>query len=272
MRRYGLLSPGGVGMAARSSAHFVDLVSFGMNDVQETIKRRLGGMRDYSLAKHNDLSATYLRDVIRGEGDSFKAKDIKGLTDQRVRQILDRVDEGALPKKDKQLLLTKVNEIQGRKRAELSVHDKFLAHYFTRLVAVNAEIGERETDITSFVSVCNEYLSPSKRMVYDELKFSLRIEDDAGKEIALSALSSGEKQIVSVFSHLYLDEHEDQIVIIDEPELSLSVPWQKRFLNDILESKRCSMLVAVTHSPFIYDEYLREATVDLRRLTETRKA
>jgi energy-coupling factor transporter ATP-binding protein EcfA2 len=109
-------------------------------------------------------------------------------------------------------------------------------------------------------------------MVYDELKFSLRIEDDAGKEIALSALSSGEKQIVSVFSHLYLDEHEDQIVIIDEPELSLSVPWQKRFLNDILESKRCSMLVAVTHSPFIYDEYLREATVDLRRLTETRKA
>ncbi len=65
-------------------------------------------------------------------------------------------------------------------------------------------------------------------------------------------LSSGEKQIVSLFSHIYLSEITGYFVIIDEPELSLSVPWQKRFLPDIIENSRCNGLVAVTHSPFIF--------------------
>jgi predicted ATPase len=69
-------------------------------------------------------------------------------------------------------------------------------------------------------------------------------------------LSSGEKQIISLFSHIYLSGAPGYIVIIDEPELSLSVPWQKRFLPDILDTSRCNGLIAVTHSPFIYDNKL----------------
>jgi hypothetical protein len=46
-------------------------------------------------------------------------------------------------------------------------------------------------------------------------------------------------------------------VLIDEPELSLSVPWQKRFLVDIINGDFCAGLVAVTHSPFIYDNKLK---------------
>lgn len=77
-------------------------------------------------------------------------------------------------------------------------------------------------------------------------------------EVKLSDLSSGEKQIVSLFSHLYLSEEKRFFVLIDEPELSLSVPWQRRFLKDIKEGDFCSGVVAVTHSPFIYDNDLRE--------------
>jgi len=46
-------------------------------------------------------------------------------------------------------------------------------------------------------------------------------------------------------------------VIIDEPELSLSVTWQKRFLEDILNTGRMNGLIAVTHSPFVYDNELK---------------
>lgn len=265
IRRYGIAEL--AGFSARSANHYVDLVSFGMNDVRENIDKRTSEMRDYSLRQYNDLSATYLRDVIRGQGDSFVAKELNELTDDRIRQILDRVDETALPPKDKGLLLKKVKEIQRKSKSSLALKDKFLAHYFSRLVAVNAEIGEREKDIAAFVQVCNAYLKPSKRMVYDEIGFSVITEDERGKEIPLSALSSGEKQIVSIFSHLYLDEFTDQVLIIDEPELSLSVPWQKRFLSDIAQSGRCSTIVAVTHSPFIYEQSFRDSTVDLRRKT-----
>ena len=44
--------------------------------------------------------------------------------------------------------------------------------------------------------------------------------------------------------------------MIDEPELSLSVPWQKRFLVDIHNANFCEGIVAVTHSPFIFENEL----------------
>ncbi len=93
-------------------------------------------------------------------------------------------------------------------------------------------------------------------MFFDNINFNITINLEAAKsgkkEIKMKMLSSGEKQIVSLFSQIYLSGINSYFVIIDEPELSLSVPWQKRFLPDILQTGRCNGLVAVTHSPFIF--------------------
>lgn len=72
----------------------------------------------------------------------------------------------------------------------------------------------------------------------------------------MNALSSGEKQIVSVFARLYLSGEKQFVVLIDEPELSLSMDWQKRFLPDILSAPSCAQLIAITHSPFVFDNEL----------------
>ena len=67
-------------------------------------------------------------------------------------------------------------------------------------------------------------------------------------------LSSGEKQIISIFSKLYLDNtNKNCVILFDEPELSISIEWQKTLITDIMNSKKCSLLIAVTHSPFIFD-------------------
>lgn len=55
-------------------------------------------------------------------------------------------------------------------------------------------------------------------------------------------------------------------MLIDEPELSLSVPWQKKFLPDILSAESCAGLFAVTHSPFVFDNNLRHSVTDVRKL------
>lgn len=73
------------------------------------------------------------------------------------------------------------------------------------------------------------------------------------EEIELSMLSSGEKQIVSLFSRLYLESDNKCVLLIDEPELSISMKWQKMLLPDIMRSGNCSLLLTVTHSPFIFD-------------------
>ena len=71
--------------------------------------------------------------------------------------------------------------------------------------------------------------------------------------IQLSSLSSGEKQIVSLFSRLYLENEKESIVMIDEPELSISMKWQKMLLPDVMRSQNCKLILTVTHSPFIFD-------------------
>ena len=112
-----------------------------------------------------------------------------------------------------------------------------------------------------------------KRFIYDEKNFRVRCiagEPDAGAEIHLSNLSSGEKQIVSLFSHLCLVGSEEFIIIIDEPELSLSVPWQREFLYDILRMESCNGLFAATHSPFVYEGDLERYTYGLGEFSSLR--
>lgn len=255
----------------RSSKHYVDLVSFGMEDVRSNIDAKTRFLRDYSLAQFNDLSGLYLRDVIKGTADQYSPSQIATLDESGLAVILGRVSEQVLSDEDKALLRTKILDIKAKKRKELEVNDLYLAHYFARLMSASADISQQETEISAFVDVCNAYLSPGKRIVYDDTKFLVSIVDERGRDIDLSMLSSGEKQVVSLFSHLYLDDARDQIVIIDEPELSLSVPWQKRFLADILDSAHCSFILSVTHSPFIYQNRLKGFAVDLRRKTSSIK-
>ena len=78
-------------------------------------------------------------------------------------------------------------------------------------------------------------------------------------------LSSGEKQIISLFSKLYLSDQEDNIVLFDEPELSLSIIWQAKLIPDIVNSNKCSFAIIITHSPFIFDNEYRELAIDIKK-------
>jgi predicted ATP-binding protein involved in virulence len=66
-----------------------------------------------------------------------------------------------------------------------------------------------------------------------------------------------------------LSGEKNYILIVDEPELSLSVPWQKTLLPDILNTGNCQHIFAVTHSPFIFSNELRQALVDTESMSFT---
>jgi predicted ATP-binding protein involved in virulence len=82
----------------------------------------------------------------------------------------------------------------------------------------------------------------------------------------LDKLSSGEKQIISIFSRLYLEDSSPVAILFDEPELSLSMEWQRKLLQDIVDSDKCIFLLAATHSPFIFDNDLDQfaSLLDIR--------
>jgi hypothetical protein len=264
----------------RGRSTYTELVAFGMEDVEKTINERLGQIKDSVRKELNNLTGTYLRDVLRGIHNKVNWQDVSALDTATLDAIFARIDETTLPKSDQERLRSKVSDMA--QRVEIGQDDKVIAHFLSKLLDLYREQQTSETDVLNFVRVCNQYLS-GKDLVYDNVKYELTVRPgDAGdrdpdlfpdisEPLSLKVLSSGEKQIVSLFSHIYLTR-QMFFVIIDEPELSLSVPWQRQFLPDILKTGQCVGLVAVTHSPFIFDNDLEPYVRSIMEFTQVRHA
>ena len=91
-----------------------------------------------------------------------------------------------------------------------------------------------------------------KSIKFDRERGVTAIGDD-GHPLDLDALSSGEQHELVLLYDLLFRVQPNTLVLIDEPELSLHVTWQKRFLPDLLEIVRTAQFDALvaTHSPFI---------------------
>ncbi|MFL0405235.1 AAA family ATPase [Bacillus nitratireducens] len=68
-------------------------------------------------------------------------------------------------------------------------------------------------------------------------------------------LSAGEKQLVTLFVYTKLCNREKTILLIDEPELSLHISWQRKFLKHIMNNNNNVQFIISSHSPFIVSNY-----------------
>lgn len=138
---------------------------------------------------------------------------------------------------------------------------RILTYFLRELLRSYEKSRPQELAIEEFASIVNGYLQegefPEKYIRFDKIRLKVEIWHEAlQKALPFGSLSSGEKQIVSVFSRLLLDLDRRYLILIDEPELSLSIEWQRRFLPDILKAPSCSQLIAITHSPFVFENDL----------------
>jgi hypothetical protein len=240
---------------------YAELIEFGMDDVKGRLSETMSALNDNNRKEFNALAGSYLRDVIKGEGRTYSSEEISRLSEEEITSILRRVEENTLSSYEKTLLMHAINRLRNNRPED---SDAYVAHFLAKLVRSAKNLAVREKPVTEFVRVCNSYLD-GKELIYDELSYRIFIQEAGsnGREIELSYLSSGEKQVVSLFAHLYLSDRK-YLIVIDEPELSLSVTWQKTFLPDIWSSGKCTYLAAVTHSPFIFDNEFENYTFDMK--------
>lgn len=235
------------------------LIQFGMADVERRIKNITEEISKSSIIGFSRLTGDMLIQLLRGFPD---LTDIDKINISDIKIILNRVGNNLSQEdKDKIIELISSNKI-------FETKNKQLIYFLERLLDLYKSQLHFDTAIKNFKDTCNGYLM-DKHYEYNESTVDLRIFrnksiDGEKEEVFLSQLSSGEKQIVSLFSKIYLEPDNDFIVLFDEPELSLSIYWQKKLLPDILNSKRCDFLLAVTHSPFIFENELLEYTIGLK--------
>src|SRR5262249_39460392 len=108
----------------------------------------------------------YLRDVVRGEGHTYDPSLFQELDERTIVTILNRVEERTLNEEDKQRLRAVINRIRQSPGTAVPQNEQYIAHFFSKLVAVHKALVDREEAISRFVQVCGHYLT-GKRLVYD---------------------------------------------------------------------------------------------------------
>ena len=134
------------------------------------------------------------------------------------------------------------------------------------------ECFERNTDIQKLI-VLQDVINDFNEYTGKFLKFSHdkgAIYDNNGCDIELRQLSSGEQHMFVMFYNLLFNSKD--IVLIDEPEISLHVAWQIEYLDklnkiaeklsDMPDTANIKQFIIATHSPFIAKNHT-DALVDL---------
>lgn len=100
----------------------------------------------------------------------------------------------------------------------------------------------------------------NKLFVYKEMSVNQEkgfvFTDASGAQLAPHDLSFGEQNVLALFYELLFKVAPGSLVLIDEPEVSLHVVWQREFLQTLwgVATSRSGLLI-VTHSPSLLEDY-----------------
>ncbi len=132
-------------------------------------------------------------------------------------------------------------------------HSKALKVYIDDTIEKIAVYNNLIKKLDIFVKTINSKLYNKKIKVSSE--FGLKVVENNGdeKELELNKLSSGEQQIIVLYYELIFEMTDKMVLLIDEPEISLHVAWQRTLMEDLnkiigLKEDSLSVIVA-THSP-----------------------
>lgn len=113
------------------------------------------------------------------------------------------------------------------------------------------------SSINIFIASINSFYSDTGKSLTIDTVGQLGINRPDQTTASIEALSSGERQLLIIFAHLLFNEYGNRsnVFIIDEPELSLHLKWQERFVSKALEVSPKTQLILATHSPEIIGDY-----------------
>lgn len=253
---------------------FTGQIQFGLSDIAERLSQLNQQIILDSNNGYRNISANIINELLDGTFDNYVPSDSDVTSPEELKIFFDRLEIGSRQARYMPPVsvpfLDKVYSGEGVPESSR----RFLNYFLTKLARVIRSTKDVELLVDGFINSCNKYLllqEPStiisgdndgarvldgKSLRVNRSNLRVRVESvPDGRRISLDALSSGEKQMISLFAKIFLYPQR-KIVLIDEPELSLSIDWQRHILVDVLSAPLCSQLIAITHSPFVFDNEL----------------
>ncbi|KAA0573508.1 AAA family ATPase [Azospirillum sp. B21] len=227
---------------------------------------------DFIDTKPYEISTSYPsnkeRDRIEKQRNSVRSTLLSlGLSEEEVGKGIDpffrRVNSiiQSLPAKpiDVNEIIIKKDSAVSRKEREATLNWIVNKWQFDRIGALADVIDEfvsasRDlySPIEDFLETINPFFEESgKNIIID--RFGMRVAIGEMEPRDLETLSSGEQQLVVLLTHLAFNPaaRRANVLIIDEPEISLHIAWQEMFVDALLKSSPETQFILATHSPSI---------------------
>jgi predicted ATPase len=150
------------------------------------------------------------------------------------------------------------------------------ASQFVKVNRLLKEFEKFESESNKALEQINVYIKTLNFFFFDSAKKLLFKEDTAevsfhtldknGNIVTefkdIKFLSSGEQQVLILFSYIAFNSQDGRVFIIDEPELSLHIKWQEDFLDQLeLITPSKTQLILATHSPILANRKKNKAKI-----------
>ena len=218
-------------------------------------------------------------EVLVSKFESIKNKYIELLVELKAINSEEQQISGAKYFDD---LIKKVKDNIEKKPGTPNLHTELRGAYvelirISKLIELHEELNKKitklKTPIDEFIKYTNRFLNngkDKKNLVISSAGQIYFTTNYTNEKVKLKYLSSGEKHVVTLFANLIFKLKRDEftIFIVDEPELSLHLSWQKMLVETIREINTNMQIVLATHSPEIVGRYA-EKVFELQKMYES---
>lgn len=168
---------------------------------------------------------------------------------EKLLEVLRQIEENTL--RDKIILILSESDI----RKILDECNKNIL--LTKLIYnMSLELEKEETLLQSIKilkDVFNDHIGPDKYLEIDENKIEVIFKNSSSIH-SIYNLSSGERQLLILLTIFIVEGNDKDFLMIDEPELSLNIKWQRRLLPLLSELAPKAQIIVASHSPSIAKE------------------
>lgn len=157
-------------------------------------------------------------------------------------------------------LLASIEKARGTK---LSLVNSIIEPYVNSLQARAQSLQDVYKIVSSFIDNINSFLR-DKRLEFKVSSGFLIRSTLSPQVLEVSDLSSGEQQLLLMFFHVLAARDNSSVFIIDEPEISLNIKWQRILVASLLDVAKDSgiQLIFSSHSFEILSKH-RDAVISL---------
>jgi len=218
-------------------------------EFQQSILKLMLFNKDYDSVNVNAPININLDKLKRGLLQAYRDLDL--LDDEQKQNINYHIEEI-------KNAAEKINQYNRKETQAIYVNDisaLTLMKRTEKIAELSSELEQKRNyvfePINSYIKLLTEDFVQNKELKFSTNSQGSLVFSKGRKEYNTSQLSSGEKQLLILFTESLLQTKRRFIFIADEPELSLHISWQRKIIPTLKSLNPNAQLLLATHSPEI---------------------